>query len=85
MSRLHITLDATFLHILCSYSGLVEVVPDSITLATIQQECGIRGPLKDGTLKKWFHLCNKTAEDYEKVECKPLSLSKIHVTPQVTR
>ncbi|RXM35179.1 Phosphatidylinositol 4-phosphate 3-kinase C2 domain-containing subunit gamma [Acipenser ruthenus] len=45
---------------------LVEVVPDSITLATIQQERGIRGPLKDGTLKKWFHLCNKTAEDYEK-------------------
>ncbi|KAK1169264.1 hypothetical protein AOXY_G10240 [Acipenser oxyrinchus oxyrinchus] len=47
-------------------TGLVEVVPDSITLATIQQERGIRGPLKDGTLKKWFHLCNKTAEDYEK-------------------
>ncbi|MGH0156889.1 UNVERIFIED_CONTAM: hypothetical protein FKN15_046736 [Acipenser sinensis] len=47
-------------------TGLVEVVPDSITLATIQQERGIRGPLKDDTLKKWFHLCNKTAEDYEK-------------------
>ncbi|KAG9470866.1 hypothetical protein GDO78_016539 [Eleutherodactylus coqui] len=35
--------------------GLVELVPDSTTLAKIQKTSGLLGPLKDSSMKKWFH------------------------------
>ncbi|XP_075066930.1 phosphatidylinositol 3-kinase C2 domain-containing subunit gamma [Mixophyes fleayi] len=42
--------------------GLIQMVPDSTTLAKIQNKTGIFGPLKDTSMKKWF-TNNKTASE----------------------
>ncbi|KAM9311387.1 phosphatidylinositol 3-kinase C2 domain-containing subunit gamma [Gastrophryne carolinensis] len=42
--------------------GLIQMVPDSTTLAKIQNRGGLFGPLKDTSIKKWF-AGNKTAAD----------------------
>lgn len=40
--------------VICVPSGLIQMVPDSTTLAKIQNAGGIFGPLKDTSMKKWF-------------------------------
>ncbi|XP_038174181.1 phosphatidylinositol 4-phosphate 3-kinase C2 domain-containing subunit gamma isoform X6 [Arvicola amphibius] len=46
--------------------GLIEMVPDAITLAKIHLHSGLIGPLKENTIKKWFSQHNHLKEDYEK-------------------
>lgn len=47
--------------------GLVQMVPDAITLAKIHRCFGPIGPLKENTIKKWFSQHNPLKADYEKV------------------
>ncbi|EHB15684.1 Phosphatidylinositol-4-phosphate 3-kinase C2 domain-containing gamma polypeptide [Heterocephalus glaber] len=46
--------------------GLVQMVPDAVTLAKIHRHSGLIGPLKENTIKKWFSQHNHIKEDYEK-------------------
>ncbi|XP_049638856.1 phosphatidylinositol 3-kinase C2 domain-containing subunit gamma [Suncus etruscus] len=46
--------------------GLVQMVPNAVTLAKIHRHCGLIGPLKENTIKKWFCEHNPLKEDYEK-------------------
>ncbi|XP_039738507.1 phosphatidylinositol 3-kinase C2 domain-containing subunit gamma isoform X1 [Pteropus medius] len=46
--------------------GLVQMVPDAVTLAKIHQHSGLIGPLKENTIKKWFSQHNHLRADYEK-------------------
>lgn len=45
----------------------MELVPEAVTLGAIQQECGLGGTLRADTLEKWFHVWNRTKEEYEQV------------------
>uniref|UniRef100_A0A2K6G6N9 PI3K/PI4K catalytic domain-containing protein n=1 Tax=Propithecus coquereli TaxID=379532 RepID=A0A2K6G6N9_PROCO len=49
--------------------GLVQMVPDAVTLAKIHRHSGLIGPLKENTIKKWFSKHNHLKADYEKVCC----------------
>ncbi|XP_004435480.1 PREDICTED: phosphatidylinositol 4-phosphate 3-kinase C2 domain-containing subunit gamma [Ceratotherium simum simum] len=46
--------------------GLVQMVPDAVTLAKIHRHSGLIGPLKENTIKKWFSQHNRLKADYEK-------------------
>ncbi|XP_060050416.1 phosphatidylinositol 3-kinase C2 domain-containing subunit gamma isoform X2 [Erinaceus europaeus] len=46
--------------------GLVQMVPDAVTLAKIHRHAGLIGPLKENTIKKWFSQHNHLKTDYEK-------------------
>ncbi|KAL6082593.1 hypothetical protein STEG23_001624, partial [Scotinomys teguina] len=48
------------------HEGLIEMVPDAVTLAKIHLHSGLIGPLKENTIKKWFTQHNHLKEDYEK-------------------
>ncbi|NWS51711.1 P3C2G kinase, partial [Chunga burmeisteri] len=45
--------------------GLVQMVPDAITLAKIHRESGLIGPLKENTIKKWFRHHHVLESSYE--------------------
>uniref|UniRef100_A0A8C3X1K0 Phosphatidylinositol 3-kinase C2 domain-containing subunit gamma n=1 Tax=Catagonus wagneri TaxID=51154 RepID=A0A8C3X1K0_9CETA len=45
--------------------GLVQMVPDAVTLGKIHRRSGLIGPLKENTIKKWFSQHNHLKVDYE--------------------
>ncbi|NXK55164.1 P3C2G kinase, partial [Chauna torquata] len=45
--------------------GLVQMVPDATTLAKIHRESGLIGPLKENTIKKWFHHHHHLESSYQ--------------------
>ncbi|XP_053934330.1 phosphatidylinositol 3-kinase C2 domain-containing subunit gamma [Cuculus canorus] len=45
--------------------GLVQMVPDATTLAKIHRESGLIGPLKENTIKKWFHHHHPLESSYQ--------------------
>ncbi|KFW84089.1 Phosphatidylinositol 4-phosphate 3-kinase C2 domain-containing subunit gamma, partial [Manacus vitellinus] len=47
--------------------GLVQMVPDATTLAKIHRESGLIGPLKENTIKKWFHHHHPLESSYHEV------------------
>ncbi|XP_075409442.1 phosphatidylinositol 3-kinase C2 domain-containing subunit gamma [Tenrec ecaudatus] len=46
--------------------GLVQMVPDAVTLAKIHRNSGLIGPLKENTIKKWFSQNHPVQAEYEK-------------------
>ncbi|KAI1238754.1 hypothetical protein IHE44_0011840 [Lamprotornis superbus] len=46
-------------------TGLVQMVPDATTLAKIHRESGLIGPLKENTIKKWFHHHHPLESSYQ--------------------
>ncbi|NXF21895.1 P3C2G kinase, partial [Rhodinocichla rosea] len=48
--------------------GLVQMVPDATTLAKIHRESGLIGPLKENTIKKWFHHHHPLESSYQEKE-----------------
>ncbi|XP_057348014.1 phosphatidylinositol 3-kinase C2 domain-containing subunit gamma isoform X2 [Manis pentadactyla] len=46
--------------------GLVQMVPDAVTLGKVHRHSGLIGPLRENTIKKWFSEHNHLKEDYEK-------------------
>uniref|UniRef100_A0A8C8AF96 PI3K/PI4K catalytic domain-containing protein n=1 Tax=Otus sunia TaxID=257818 RepID=A0A8C8AF96_9STRI len=47
--------------------GLVQMVPDATTLAKIHRESGMIEPLKENTIKKWFHHHHPLESSYREV------------------
>ncbi|NWS66682.1 P3C2G kinase, partial [Crotophaga sulcirostris] len=45
--------------------GLLQMVPDATTLAKIHRESGLIGPLKENTIKKWFHHHHPLESSYQ--------------------
>ncbi|KAM4689914.1 phosphatidylinositol 3-kinase C2 domain-containing subunit gamma [Rhinophrynus dorsalis] len=49
------------------HQGLVQMVPNSTTLAKIHKRSGILGPLKEDTIKKYFQHLQSHPDNYQKV------------------
>ncbi|KAM4820349.1 LOW QUALITY PROTEIN: phosphatidylinositol 3-kinase C2 domain-containing subunit gamma [Thomomys bottae] len=46
--------------------GLVQVVPDAVTLAVLHRHAGLLGPLKEKSIHSWFRQHHRCRADYEK-------------------